>query len=44
MGTALAIRTVLAARRRRHEGQGGLAVVESWKADNEAEETEIHRK
>ena len=41
---ALATRTVFPARRWRHEGQGGLVVAESWKADDEAEETEIHRK
>lgn len=42
--TALATHTVLPARCWRHKGQGGLVVVESWKADHEAEETEIHRK
>lgn len=41
---ALTTRTVLPARCWRHEGQGGLVVVESWKTDDEAEETEIHRK
>lgn len=36
--------TVLPARCCRHEGWAGLMVGESWEADDEAGETEIHRK